>query len=178
MNVILIGFRCTGKTAVGRELARRLGRPFVDADTCLQERAGKSIAAVFAEGGELLFRRLEREVLAELTQRDGIVLAAGGGAVLDEENVRRLRGSGPVVRLTAALETILCRLADDEKTESERPRLTSEADLRREVEQLLACREPFYQRAADVTIDTEGLTVPQVAEEVLRQLSAREAPAT
>jgi shikimate kinase len=178
MNVILIGFRCTGKTAVGRELARRLGRPFVDADTCLQERAGKNIAAIFAEGGEPLFRRLEREVLAELTQKDGIVLAAGGGAVLDEGNVRRLRGSGLVVRLTASLETILRRLADDEKTESERPRLTGEADLRREVEQLLAGREPFYQRAAHVTIDTEGLTVSQVAEEVLRQLSAREAPTT
>jgi shikimate kinase len=178
MNVILIGFRCTGKTAVGREVARRLGWPFVDADSCLQERAGKSIAAVFAEGGEPLFRRLEREVLAELTQKDGIVLAAGGGAVLDGENVRRLRGSGLVVRLTASLETILRRLADDEKTERERPRLTGEADLRREVEQLLARREPFYQRAAHVTIDTEGLTVSQVADEALRQLSARKTPAT
>lgn len=98
--------------------------------------------------------------------------------MLDEENVRRLRGAGLVARLTASLETILRRLADDEKTESERPRLTGEADLRREVEQLLARREPFYQRAAHVTIDTEGLTVPEVAEEVLRQLSAREAPAT
>jgi shikimate kinase len=178
MNVILIGFRCTGKTAVGRELACRLGRPFVDADTYLQERAGKNIAAIFAEGGEPLFRRLEREVLTELTHKDGIVLAAGGGAVLDEENVRRLRGSGLVVCLTASLETILRRLAADEKTESERPRLTAEADLRREVEHLLARREPFYQRAAHVTIDMEGLTVSEAAEEVLRQLSAREAPAT
>ena len=174
MNLILIGFRCTGKTAVGQELARRLGRPFVDADTCLQERAGKSIAAIFAEGGEALFRRLEREVLAELTRRDGIVLAAGGGAVLEEENVRSLRASGPVVRLTASLESILRRLAADEKTTSERPRLTAEADLRREVEQLLARREPFYQRAAEVTIDTEGMTVSEVAEEVLRRLSARD----
>jgi shikimate kinase len=174
MNIVLIGFRCTGKTAVGEEVARRLGRPFVDADTYLQERARKSIAAIFAEGGEPLFRRREREVLAELTQRDGIVLAAGGGAVLDEENVRSLRASGLVVRLTASLETILRRLAADEKSTSERPRLTAEADLRREVEQLLARREPFYRGAAEVTIDTEGMTVSEVAEEVLRQVSARD----
>jgi len=176
MNVILIGFRCTGKTAVGQELARRLGRPFIDADTYLQERQGKTIAEIFAEGGECLFRRLEQEVIAELTQRDGLVLAAGGGAILDEGNVRRLRASGQVVRLTASLETILARLAEDEKTRSERPRLTAEEDMRREVERLLAYREPFYQRAADINIDTEGKGIDQVAEEVLRELGARGQP--
>jgi len=104
MNIVLIGFRSTGKTTVGRELARRLGRSFIDADTYLQEREGRTIAEVFADGGETLFRQLEREVIAELAGRDGLVLAAGGGAVLDPENVERLRGSGPVVRLTASLE--------------------------------------------------------------------------
>lgn len=173
MNIVLIGFRCTGKTAVGRALARRLGRPFIDADTYLQERAGKTIAEIFAEGGEPLFRRLEREVIAELARRDGVVLAAGGGAVLDEENVRNLRASGVTVRLTASLETILARLTEDEKTRTERPRLTDEEDMRREVERLLACREPFYRRASDITIDTEGKGVAEVAEEVLRALSAR-----
>ena len=167
MNIILIGFRCTGKTTVGRELARRLDRPFIDADTYLQEREGKTIAEVFADGGETLFRQLEREVIAELSERDDLVLAAGGGAVLDEENVERLRASGQMVRLTASLETILSRLSADERTRSERPRLTSEQDMRGEVERLLDCREPFYERAADLTIDTEGKTVHEVADEVV-----------
>ena len=170
MNVILIGFRCTGKTAVGQELARRLSRPFVDADTYLQEREGKTIAQIFAQGGESLFRQLEQEVIAELTQRDGLVLAAGGGVVLDGENVRRLRASGEVVRLTASLETILARLGEDEKTRAERPRLTGEEDMRREVERLLTYREPFYQRAADFTIETEGKSIEEVADEVLGRL--------
>ena len=176
MNIILIGFRSTGKTSVGRALARRLGRAFVDADTYLQEQAGKTIAEVFDEGGEPLFRRLEREAIAQLSQRDGVVLAAGGGAVLDEENVRRLRASGVTVRLTASPGTILARLSKDEKTRTERPRLTDEEDMRREVERLLAYREPFYQRASDITIDTEGKSIPEVAEEVLRALSARGLP--
>jgi len=167
MNIVLIGFRSTGKTTVGRELARRLGRSFIDADTYLQEREGRTIAEVFADGGETLFRQLEREVIAELAGRDGLVLAAGGGAVLDPENVERLRGSGPVVRLTASLESILSRLAADEKTRSERPRLTTEKDLRREVERLLDEREPLYRRAADLTIDTEGKSIHEVADEVV-----------
>ena len=173
MNIVLIGFRCTGKTSVGRELARRLGRSFIDADTYLQEREGKTIAEIFSEGGEALFRRLEREVIAELAQRDGLVLAAGGGAILDDENVRRLRASGVTVRLTASLETIIARLREDEKTRAERPRLTAEQDMRREVERLLAYREPFYQRAADIHVETEGRSAPEAAEEVLQELSAR-----
>ena len=172
MNIVVIGFRATGKTVVGQELARRLGRSFVDADTYLQEREGKSIAQIFAEGGEALFRRLEREVIAELTRKDGLVLAVGGGAVLDGENVRRLKASGVVVRLVASLETILARLAADEKTDTERPRLTAEKDMRREVERLLVSREPFYQRTADYTIDTEGKSIKETVAEVLAQLPA------
>ena len=173
MNIVLIGFRCTGKTSVGQELARRLGRTFVDADTYLQERQGKTIARIFEEGGEPLFRRTEREVIGELAGRDGLVLAAGGGAILDEDNVRRLRTSGAVVRLTASLETILGRMSADEKTCAERPRLTEREDVRREVEELLAYREPFYQRAAEVTIDTEGKSVHEIASEILQKLSER-----
>ena len=172
MNVILIGFRCTGKTSVGQEIARRLGRPFIDADTYLQEREGKTIAEVFAQGGEDLFRRLERETIAQLTERDGLVVAAGGGAVLDEENVRRLRSSGVLVRLTASLESILARLHGDEKTCSERPRLTDEEDMRREVERLLGRRGPLYEAAADLTIDTEGRSVAEVSDDVLDGLKS------
>ena len=171
MNIVLIGFRCTGKTTVGEAMARRLGRCFIDADTYLQEREGKTIAQIFEAGGEPLFRQLEREVIAELAARDGLVLAAGGGAILDEGNVSRLRSSGVVVRLVASLETILSRLAADEKTDAERPRLTVEEDVRREVEALLVSREPFYQRAAEVTIDTEGKTVHAIVSEILQELS-------
>jgi len=173
MNIVLIGFRCTGKTTVGNALAGRLRRPFIDADAYLQEREGKSIARIFAEGGEELFRRLEREVIRELTTRSDLVLAAGGGVVLDEQNVERLRASGIVIRLRATLETILSRMAEDVRTRSERPRLTGHDDMRLEVEHLLARREPLYEEAADVTIDTEGKSSSEVVEAVMAELSAR-----
>ncbi|MEX0712312.1 MAG: shikimate kinase, partial [Pirellulales bacterium] len=107
MNIVLIGYRGSGKSTVARELAGRLGWPWLDADHQIEERAGKSIAAVFAEEGEERFRDLESSLLAELVERDKTVLAAGGGAVLRPANRALLRSAGKVVWLQADAATIL-----------------------------------------------------------------------
>src|SRR6185369_10624535 len=99
--IVLTGFMCTGKSEVGRRLAKRLGRSFVDTDQLVEIRAGKTVAAIFAADGEQAFRALERDAVVEATSRRDPVIAVGGGAVLDAVNVERLRAAGPVVCLTA-----------------------------------------------------------------------------
>jgi shikimate kinase len=109
--IVLMGFMGTGKSEVGRRLAQRLGRAFVDTDQLVEERAGKRVAAIFADDGEAAFRTLERTAVADAAARGGAVIAVGGGAVLDAENVRRLREAGVLVHLTARPEAILQRIA-------------------------------------------------------------------
>ena len=111
-NVVLIGFMGTGKTAVGRALAARLGLAFVDTDAVVEERDGRPVARIFAEDGEERFRRLESEAVASAGDRDGTVIATGGGVVLRPENMARLRRHGMVVALRAAPEAIVARVGD------------------------------------------------------------------
>ncbi len=169
MVVTLIGYRGTGKSAVARPLAARLDWEAVDADAEIERRAGKSIAAMFSEEGEAAFRALERRVVHELLQRDGLVLATGGGAILDPDTRRELRQAGPVVWLTASVDTILTRLAADDTTGGRRPNLTTSGG-RDEVAQLLCQREPLYRQTADVIVDTEGRPLATVIEEVFTAL--------
>ncbi|KPJ63428.1 MAG: hypothetical protein AMS15_00270 [Planctomycetes bacterium DG_23] len=169
MNIVLIGFRGTGKTAVGKSLAQRLGRQFIDADEYLEEKTGKSIAQIFAEGGEAAFREMEREIISGLSRRDGIILAAGGGAVLDERNVKNLKKNGVIFLLEADADTIQRRLASDEKTDSQRPPLTDKS-FREEIRSLLKFRRPYYEAAADHTINTSELGREEVAEKILDHL--------
>ena len=166
MNIVLIGFRGTGKTAVGKALAQRLGREFIDADEYLEEKAGKTIAQIFAKGGEAAFREMERETVGELSSRDGIILAAGGGAVLDGRNVASLKKNGLIFLLEADVDTIERRLASDEKTGSQRPPLTDKS-FREEIQNLLEFRKPYYERAADHKINTSTLSTREVVEEIL-----------
>lgn len=171
-NIVLVGFMATGKSTVGRELARRLGRPFVDTDEEVAARAGMSVADVFARRGEAFFRDLESAVIAEAAARPGQVIAAGGGALLREENRRRLRERGVLVRLLADPEAIVARVVA--QGAAARPLLAAaEGDLAGRLRDLLAAREPAY-RDADVTIDTTRLTIPQVADEILRHLAPPE----
>jgi shikimate kinase len=170
MNLLLIGYRGTGKTTVARLLAERLGWSWLDADEALECRAGKSIAAIFAEGGEGAFRNLEREVLAELVQRDRHVLALGGGVILRPENRELIKRAGMVVWLTADAETIHARIAADATTSERRPNLTAGGGIE-EVRKLLAQREPFYRECADVLIDTAERTPSEVAVDVVTKLA-------
>ncbi len=149
-NVVLIGMPGSGKSTVGAALARRLERPFVDADEEIVRRAGRSIPEIFAEDGEERFRTLETEVLSDLGKRSGIVLATGGGAVLFERNLPLLRQNGRIYRITRDVS----RLAT-----CGRP-LSSSPERLREMERE---RAPFYERAADVTVSNDGSTAETVA---------------
>lgn len=147
-NIILVGYRGTGKTTVGRLLAQRLGRPFADADDRIEAVAGRSVADIFAAEGEAGFRDREAAALAELCAQSGCVIATGGGAVLREANRRLLAASGFVVWLTASPDTLWERLRADPTTAARRPNLTATGG-RAEVTALVAAREPLYREVAD-----------------------------
>jgi len=169
MNIILIGYRATGKTTLARLLAERLGWNWIDADVEIERRAGKSIARIFAEDGEPVFRDLEVEVIADLCRREHWVLAAGGGAPLRPESRRAMRESGHVIWLTAAPETIHARMSGDATTAARRPSLTSRGALE-EIIHLIEKREPVYRETAHHQIDTEGKSPEALAAETLEKL--------
>lgn len=161
MNVLLIGYRGSGKTTVGRLLAERLGWTFIDADEELQRRAGRSIADIFQPDGEPTFRDLEAALLRELVTGDRQVLSLGGGVVMRPENRELIQAAGIVVWLTADSETLWNRIRGDATTAATRPRLTSVGD-REEIERLLALREPWYRDCATLIVDTRSETPTQI----------------
>lgn len=165
----LIGYRGTGKSTVARHLALALGWDWIDADVELELRAGKSISAIFADDGELAFRDLESQVLADLVRRERVVLAAGGGVVLREANRKLLKEFTRVVWLQASAETIVARIATDATTTGRRPNLTVRGGAD-EVIQLLRERLPLYEQCADLTIDTEQRTPGEIAADIVQRL--------
>ncbi|HWE35486.1 MAG TPA: shikimate kinase [Isosphaeraceae bacterium] len=162
-GLALIGPRGTGKTTVGRLVAGATGRPFVDADRALEGRAGRSIAAIFAQAGEPAFRDLEEATLRDLVGRAGAVLATGGGVVLREVNRDALRRFGFVVWLTADPAALADRLARDP---ADRPSLTGLGTIA-EVAAVLEARAPLYRATADAVVATDGLDPEAVARKVL-----------
>jgi shikimate kinase/3-dehydroquinate synthase len=167
-NVVLIGFMGTGKTAVGEMVASRLGRPFVDTDTLIEERAGRPISRIFAEDGEGAFRRLEAQVVAQVAARGGSVIATGGGVVLSRENMDLLRHRGVIIALCAQPRAILARVGRG----GSRPLLGD--DPEGHVQRLLQERDPLY-RDADLVVETSSLSVEAVADRVLAFIAEREA---
>lgn len=165
-NIILVGFMATGKSHVGRILARRAGRPFADADAAIVQRAGQSIEQIFAEQGETAFRALEKTVIADLCAGSGKVIAGGGGAFLDPDNRQTMLAAGAVFCLTAQPETIYRRLTGGAAGQVARPLLPGGASLER-IRDLLAQRAAAYAHA-HCRIDTDDLTAEQTAEEILQ----------
>ncbi len=173
-NLVLIGYRATGKTAVGARLAQLLHRPFVDLDQALVTEAGQSVAEIVAQGGWEEFRRREKELVAHYRRTRGLILATGGGVVLDPENVEMLRENGLIIWLTAAPAVIQARLNQDHCGVPSRPSLTG-GDPVSEVAAVLQSRWPRYQAAAQITVDTTDLSVAQVVDRVLAALKEKEA---
>ena len=167
MNIYLIGYRCTGKTTVGRWLADRLGWRFVDSDEEIVRTHGMTIQHVVRAQGWDAFREKEREALARIGRLDRHVVATGGGAVLDPENVRSMKSTGSVFWLKATPETIRHRMRKDEATGTLRPSLTSRGPGD-EVEEVLAKRTAVYRNSADIEVDTDGRTPEAVGREILR----------
>ncbi len=166
-NILLIGYRCTGKTTVGRLLAERLGRSFADVDDRIEAVARKSIADIFAAEGEAGFRDREAAALAELCARSGWVIATGGGAVLREANRQLLKASGFVVWLTASPETLWERLQTDPTTAARRPNLTATGG-QAEVQALVAARENLYREVAHFASISEALSPDALADAILK----------
>jgi shikimate kinase len=167
--VALVGYRGTGKSTVGRLVAARLGRPFVDADAALEARLGRSIRSFFESFGEPAFRDREEALLAELTSVPDRVLATGGGVVLREANRDALRRFGFVVWLTADPAVLAARLEADQSSGPGRPALTASGTLG-EVAAVLRVRTPLYRAVADAAVATDGRTPAEVADTVLAVL--------
>lgn len=155
----------TGKTTIGSQLARATGFDFVDADHELERRTGATISLIFDIEGETGFRERERRLIDELTQRERIVLATGGGAILAEENRRHLGGRGLVVYLKTPVETLVERTRHD----TSRPLLRT-ADPAATLRDIIATREPLYAEIANLVVDTGKLSVKQVIRKILAKL--------
>ncbi|HXW73792.1 MAG TPA: shikimate kinase AroK [Steroidobacteraceae bacterium] len=166
-SVFLIGPMGSGKTAVGRHLARALKFPFHDSDAEIERRTGVDISFIFEKEGEAGFRQREREAIEALTALEAIVLATGGGAVLLADNRRRLAERGRVVYL----ETSVAQQADRVRHGRNRPLIAS-GDTAARLGQLMDARAPLYAEIADVVVSTDGRRVSSVAEHVLRELAA------
>lgn len=169
-NVALIGFMGVGKTAVGRVLARKLNREFIELDSLIVQKVGKSIPDIFRQDGEIAFRELEMEVVKEISQRERAVIACGGGVVLNQINIDRLRQNSVVVYLAASPKVILSRVLNSGE---ERPLLKA-ADKVLTIQELLAFRKPLYERAADIKINTSKLSDESVAEQIIAELKKDE----
>jgi shikimate kinase len=163
-NIVLTGFMGTGKTAVGRELARLLNMKLVDVDTEIENSRQTTINEIFKQFGELRFREIEIEMIRKLSQRKDVIISTGGGAVLRQENVDVLRDQGIIICLMAMPETILKRTLHS----SHRPLLQVE-DPFGKIKELLDFRRPFYEKA-DIMIDTDDKTPRQIAEEIIEKL--------
>ncbi len=167
-RIFLIGYRGSGKTSVARLLGERLGWQWLDADSVLESRHGKSIRQIFAEEGEAGFRDKEAALLEELSRLEKYVIATGGGVVLRPANRDKLR-PGLVVWLTADAATLWQRINGDSTTAARRPNLTVGGLA--EVEELLRQREPHYRACAGVIVDTVGRAPEAIVEEIWRQMT-------
>ncbi len=166
-NIVLIGFMCAGKTTVGNLVARAMGRRFLDTDAVIESEAGLSVREIFDREGETGFRRMEREVVARITGCKGLVIALGGGAVLDENNSRDARRDGVVYYLHVSPPEFARRVSPD------RARPLLEGRSEQEVEKMLCEREPVYLEAADVCVRTDTRPPEDVAAWIKEDFRAR-----
>jgi shikimate kinase len=165
-NIALIGFMGAGKSAVGRDLAAAAGMDFVDLDTAIEEKAGKSISQIFAGEGEPVFRRIEASVTSDISGRENTVIACGGGVVLDQANIKALKGNAVIIYLWAEPSIMLRRVLNSRE---KRP-LLQIIDPAAAMDDLLRHRTPLYETAADLTINTSGLGIDGVVQIILAEM--------
>ncbi len=164
-NIFLVGPMGAGKSTVGRQLGKSLKKQFIDCDKEIEQRTGASISLIFDVEGESGFRKREQQILDELTQRDDLVLATGGGAVLDESNRSRLMSRGFVVYLNAPLDLLIERTSRDKTS----PLLQTENPKQR-ISELLEQRDPLYRQVADTIVETNRRSARHVVKEIQERL--------
>ena len=164
-NIFLVGPPACGKTALGRDLAKRLGREFYDSDESIEKRTGLSVDEIFAQEGETRFREYETVAIADLTKKENIVLATGGGAVLSEENRKHLRARGTVIYLQTSVDAQLARIADDQT----RPLLKGR-EQRTALENITRQREKSYTQIADITLNVDNKNLHELGSELIDAL--------
>lgn len=167
MNIILIGYRCSGKTAAGKILAQKLKRQFVDLDEAIEALTGSDIKGLVSRKGWGYFRQIERQMIQTLTRSDNLVLATGGGVVMEPLNVTDLKANGLLVYLEADAKVLTQRMQSDQISGHIRPALTDHADPIREIETVLKERTPFYLDAGDFSINTSNRSPQEVAQAIL-----------
>ena len=170
-NLFLVGLMGAGKSTIGRQLAKSLDCEFIDSDHEIEARTGANIPLIFDVEGETGFRQREKKVIDDLTQREHIVLATGGGVVLDAENRAHLHARGLVVYLYATVDQLLARTAKDRN----RPLLQT-ANPRARFEELMQVRDPLYREIADLVVDTGRRTVKSAEREILAKIRTEGGP--
>lgn len=163
-NIALIGFMGTGKTTIAKAIAGKLGMTAVEMDVLIEQKAGKSIADIFKDDGEIDFRQLEIDVTREISEQDDQVIACGGGIVLNRINIDRLKKKAVVVLLTVSFDVIEKRVSAGAAI---RPLLAGSKDKAQAIRELMAFRQPFYERAADITVDSSNLGIESTADLII-----------
>ena len=169
MNIFLIGYRCTGKTTIGKSIAAAIDWSVVDADTMLVGECGKPIKEIVDTEGWEAFRRMERSTLKQICTEDRQVVATGGGVVLDKANIKAMKTSGMVIWLGATAETIQKRMLQDKNTGNFRPALTDKGRME-EIEDMLLKRNPYYESACDFSIHTDDVPVNEISAIIIQRL--------
>lgn len=166
MNIYLIGYRCCGKTSVGKALSKLLGRPFLDTDAVVVQKAGMAISDIVAKNGWEAFRDMEKSVIDQSTLLNHHIIATGGGAILNPDNVRNMRTAGRVIWLKVSPETARARMAADPETLIQRPDLTATGSMD-EIETVLFERQPLYEKACHLALDTDILEIDAICRNIL-----------
>lgn len=175
MVITLIGYRGSGKSTVAGPLAAHLGWTPVDADAVIERAAGRTIREIFESEGEPGFRLREREAMRNLLLRDKLVLAAGGGAILNADTRTEVRAAGPVVWLQASVDTLFARISGDWSTAERRPNLVGgvTGGGREEIEAVLKVREPLYRECATCIVETDHLATSEIVDRILEATHIR-----
>lgn len=169
MNIYLTGYRCTGKTSIGRSLAESLKIPFVDADIYLSDKYNMTISNIVSKQGWESFREKESIVLKEISKQGNRVIATGGGVILKEKNITLMKKKGIVIWLQATPDTIKKRIIQDESTKDSRPSLTPKG-LLNEIEETLNQRRPLYKKSMNFTVNTDNVEIDRLCSRIMKTI--------